>query len=207
MPTVEPEAARKLATSSNDGIWCGSHYYGHCVIGQQKLNASSAPHNSGSNRADSLLPFGAQSTWFSLRTPPVAGQRNIMVDSLSRLAQLAENSIAQLSVRSALNSTLWLSGVTVPFGLLGTVLTVAPVQWFMVALMMIGPTTSVAGFAYFALTDPDKLRSETYELRKTALSLIEEKGVPIPLEATSVEAITNSEYPAQLLKKLGDNGE
>ena len=73
--------------------------------------------------------------------------------------------------------------------------------------MFIGPLVAAAGFGYFALIDPDKLRSETYELRKAALSMIEEKGGKIPLEATSVEAISNIEYSPQSTTKLGDDGE
>ena len=129
-----------------------------------------------------------------------------MVDPLSRLAKLAEKSVALIDVRSALNSPLWLSGVTCPVGLVGAIFAEPPVHLFMVGFMFIAPITAAAGFAYFALTDPDKLRSESYELRKTALSMIEEKGGNIPLEAASVEAIANIEYsPKAIIKKPGDN--
>ena len=78
-------------------------------------------------------------------------------------------------------------------------------QFFMLAFMFMGPLLSACGFIYFAISDPDKLRSEQYELRKTALSMIEEKGDSIPIEATSVEAIANLGYSTQEIKQLESN--
>ena len=75
-------------------------------------------------------------------------------------------------------------------------------QFFMLAFMFMGPLISACGFIFFAISDPDKLRSEQYELRKTALSMIEEKGDSIPIEATSVEAIANLGYSTQEIKQL-----
>lgn len=59
-------------------------------------------------------------------------------------------------------------------------------------------------YVYFMLNDPDKLRSEEYELRRVALSLIEEKGGSIPLSEASVEAISNADY--RQLPKLAPEG-
>ena len=110
----------------------------------------------------------------------------------------------RLNVQSVLNSALWLSSVAGLIGLIGVIFTNPPVQYFMVLLMFVGPLVYGFGFVYFSFIDPDKLRSESYELRKTALGIIEEKGEDIPLDITSVEAITNMEY-RQLKDKHGDN--
>ena len=127
-----------------------------------------------------------------------------MVAILSRLANAVEQSVARLNVQSVLNSTLWLSAVAGLLGLIGTIFTNPPVQYFMVSLMFFGPIAYVFGFVYFSFVDPNKLRSESYELRKTALGMIEEKGGDIPLDITSVEAITNVGYSPQLENKSGD---
>ena len=75
----------------------------------------------------------------------------------------------------------------------------------MVGLMCIGPIFSAFGFLYFTIRDPNKLRSEQYELRKTALSMIEEKGDSIPIDVTSVEAIANLTYSPKAVKQIGDS--
>ena len=114
-----------------------------------------------------------------------------MIDILSRLSKVTEHTVARLNVQSAINSALWLAGVTGMFGLAGVVFTDPPIQYFMVVFMSIGSLSAATGFVYFMITDPDKLRSENYELRKTALGIIEEKGSSIPVAVASVEAIAD----------------
>ena len=43
--------------------------------------------------------------------------------------------------------------------------------------------------------DRDKLQSEDYQIRKQSLELIQEKGDPVPVRATSIDAITNPGRP------------
>jgi hypothetical protein len=130
-----------------------------------------------------------------------------MPELLQILSQFTENAISRLTVRSVLNPCLWLAGLTMPFGLAMTLfsstyfLQVTGVVLAFFPLILFG-----IGFVYFMLTDPDKLRSEDYELRKTALSLIEQKGGDIAIAEASVQAIANPDYSQQLkqLPKPGD---
>lgn len=128
-----------------------------------------------------------------------------MTKILSFLTNFTEHTVARLKVRSAINSMLWLTVTSGVLGLVGTLSTEPPIQYVMVGLMCIGPVFSALGFLYFTIRDPNKLRSEQYELRKTALSMIEEKGGSIPIDVTSVEAIANLTYSPKALKQIEDN--
>jgi hypothetical protein len=44
--------------------------------------------------------------------------------------------------------------------------------------------------------EPDRLQSESFQLRKQALELIEEKGSLAIIEASSIEVISNPDLPA-----------
>jgi hypothetical protein len=115
---------------------------------------------------------------------------------LDTLTQFSERALTKLKVKSALNPCLWLCGISLPFGIylliwgqglaqtVGAWLTLVPVAIFAVA------------FLYLIVKDPDKLRSEEYELRKLALGLIEQKGGAMPLTAVSIEVIANPTYQA-----------
>lgn len=127
-----------------------------------------------------------------------------MPEIFERLTHLAEHAIGRLKVSSALNSCLWLSGITIPFGFAGAVFSTGIVQFAALLMAFIPVVLFVVAYVYFMLNSPDKLRSEEYELRKLALELIEEKGGLIPLSESSVEAIANSEYRA--LPKLPSGG-
>ena len=81
-----------------------------------------------------------------------------------------------------------------------------PAQYAMIGLMFIGPVSCVAAYRYFSRNDPEKLRSESFALRKIALGMIEEKGSDIPLSEASVEAIANIEYQPKDVDQLGENG-
>ena len=118
-----------------------------------------------------------------------------MVDSvLSRLTHLAEHAVTQLRVSSALDPCLWLAAIAMPFGIAGAVASRGLVQIASIVLVFLPVTLFVFAYIYFMVKDPDKLRSENYELRKTALGIIQEKGAQFPISDTSVEAIANSEY-------------
>ena len=114
-----------------------------------------------------------------------------MADILSRLTHLAEHAISRLKVRSALNSCLWLVGIVTPTSLLAAMVTTGPTRAACLCLGCAPVALFAIGFLYFMVRDPDKLRSEQYELRKQALELIEEKGERFPVAGASVEAIAN----------------
>lgn len=119
-----------------------------------------------------------------------------MPEIFERLTQLAEQAIARLKVSSALNPCLWLCAIAIPFGLVFAFFSTGLLQVASLVLVFIPVTLFVVSFLYFMIKDPDKLRSEEYELRKIALELIEEKGGRIPLAVASVEVIANTDYKA-----------
>ena len=130
-------------------------------------------------------------------------------DFLARLTHLAEHAVARLRVNSALDSCLWLSVIAIPCGILGAVAAESGlVQIASLVLAFLPVVLFVCAYTYFMISDPDKLRSENYELRKTALGIIQEKGDRFPISDTSVEAISNSDYQHALKPFAGEgNGE
>jgi hypothetical protein len=64
------------------------------------------------------------------------------------------------------------------------------------ALATVPVAVALLAYVYFMFTQPDRLQSEGYQLRKQALELIEEKGSLAIIEATTIEIISNPELPA-----------
>jgi hypothetical protein len=115
----------------------------------------------------------------------------------------AMGSVSALNVRSALNPALWLCGiVTIP------ALVASP--WFanvpdwLIVIAFIPVTVASLGFIFLLLFDRDKLQSENFQIRKQSLELIEQKGDLRPIDATTIEAIANPDYPALPSEKSGD---
>lgn len=126
--------------------------------------------------------------WFHLRHP----QEQV----LDRLTQLSEHALSRLKVRSALTSCLWMEALTLPFGF-GAVLFGDSLAQIVGTVAIFAPMLIYGiGFLYLLRKNPDKLRSEEYELRKMALTLIEEKGGAVPISAVSLEVISNPAYEA-----------
>lgn len=117
-----------------------------------------------------------------------------MAEIIDRITRVAEQALGSIKVSSALNPCLWLCVVATPLGLYGAVNSTPPVQTVCLAIASIPLLTFAVGFLYFMVLNPDKLRSEQYELKKMALELIEEKGGRIPMSSSSVEAIANTEF-------------
>ncbi len=98
----------------------------------------------------------------------------------------AAHAVERLSVKSALNPMLWLCGlVTIPTVVATLLVSPVPLWLIFLACMPVGAAT--AGFAFLLLFDRGKLRSESYQLRKQALDLIEEKG-----DVAAINASTSS---------------
>lgn len=55
----------------------------------------------------------------------------------------------------------------------------------------IPPILLVVGFLFFMWKDPDRLQSEGFQLKRQALELIEEKGTAFPVDATSIQRISD----------------
>lgn len=113
----------------------------------------------------------------------------------ARLSTVAHEAVTRLNVRSALNPVLWLCGIIVPTSIIAALLSSGAAQFALIALAAAPVLVFAVGYVYFMLNDPDKLQSESYQLRKQALELIEEKGSRIPIEMTSVEIISNPDLP------------
>ena len=97
-----------------------------------------------------------------------------------RLDEMVRTSLTRLEtvrVKTALNPLLWLVGLTTPLALLAA--SVIPDQAVRLALLAF-PALPVIGTlaAYLLLLfrDPDRLQSEDYRLRHTALQIIRRKG-------------------------------
>ena len=116
---------------------------------------------------------------------------------LERLTRIAQDALVQTKVKSAMNPCLWLCALVVIPSLTFAYLTTGLMQIAALVLAFIPILLSCVAYLYFMIRDPDKLQSESFQLRKQALGLIEEKGRDIPVAITSVEILSNPELPSQ----------
>ena len=105
-----------------------------------------------------------------------------------------QTSIERITVQNVMNPILWLCGlVTIP-SLIAIVSTDNP-HWVLFILSISPVFVALFSFLYFMFKAPDRLQSESYQLRKQALELIEEKGGLSVIDAASIEAISNPDLP------------
>ena len=106
-----------------------------------------------------------------------------------------QSSIERVSVKNALNPVLWVCGlISVPAAI---TLGFAPSSsWVHVTLALAPVGVALFSFLFFMFRDPDRLQSESFQLRKQALELIEEKGSLAIIDASSIEVISNPDMPA-----------
>lgn len=106
-----------------------------------------------------------------------------------------QSSIERVSVKNALNPVLWVCGLIAVPAMVTLGFAPSP-SWVHVSLAL-GPVgVALFAFLYFMFADPDRLQSESFQLRKQALELIEEKGSLAVIEASSIEVISNPDLPA-----------
>jgi hypothetical protein len=119
-----------------------------------------------------------------------------------QLKQSATDAAEKLTVRSALNPILWLCLIVTAPGLAATPFfpNGAPAWYIIIVLLPV--IFACLGFSFLMIFDRDKLQSEEYQLRKRSLELIYEKGQEFPVNPTSIELITNPNYP-QIPQNLG----
>jgi hypothetical protein len=105
----------------------------------------------------------------------------------------------RLRVRSGLNPMLWLCGIITMPSLIVYGMKENPSGWLLV-FAMAPEATAILGFLFFMLFDRPYLQSESFQIRKMELEMIEEKGSPpIPLpNSIDAEVISNPEDPALL---------
>jgi len=118
-----------------------------------------------------------------------------MVDWLARGVSRAAR---KLRVRSALNPMLWLSAIALPIciGAAYAFRADVPVMWVLLIAGLFPIGTTCVGFVYFAITQPERLQSEDYQLRHETLQMIQQKVGSLELDPTSLAAIANPSLPS-----------
>jgi hypothetical protein len=113
------------------------------------------------------------------------------------------SSIERVAVKSALNPALWICGlISVPATFS---LGFAPNPSWVHITLALGPVVvALFSFLFFMFRDPDRLQSESFQLRKQALEIIEEKGSFAVIDATTMEVISNPDLPALPLPREED---
>ncbi|AUM33446.1 hypothetical protein K9B91_002372 [Salmonella enterica subsp. enterica serovar Give] len=108
-----------------------------------------------------------------------------------RLAAKSQSSVEKVTVKNVMNPLLWICGlVSIPS--LGVIFwSKGAESWVVDFLAIVPPTASIIFYGYFALRSPDRLQSEGYQLKKQVIELIEEKGSIGPIDARSLEVISN----------------
>lgn len=101
----------------------------------------------------------------------------------------------KIRVRNALNPMLWLS-LIVSVAYCGSLhLTKdTPLPLSIAFLLVI--TTTVISYGYLLITNPDRLQSEDYQLKKQTLELIENKGSKKAIDASIVQAMSQKDFLA-----------
>ena len=98
--------------------------------------------------------------------------------SISDLIRAASGRVdAVRVVSSALNPLLWLTGLVTPLSLIFAYLATDPwksIVFFVFAALP--PVLTAMVFAYFMISDPDRLQSEGFRLRQQALKVIIRRG-------------------------------
>lgn len=97
----------------------------------------------------------------------------------------------KLTVKSALNPILWLSGIITVPSLVCFAIMSQPPNW-LVILAFLPVVAAIFGFVFLLIFDRDKLQSENYQIRKLQMEMIEEKG-RMPIEAEKFEITPDPE--------------
>ncbi len=101
----------------------------------------------------------------------------------------------RLTVRSALNPILWLSGIiTIPTLVAGTFY--PNLSSWIVAVGCSPVIMAIFGFLFLLIFDRDKLQSEDYQLKKRSLEFAQQKGESLPQEIDNIPAIENPDFKA-----------
>lgn len=114
---------------------------------------------------------------------------------LIRTGARQQSSIERVSVKNALNPVLWVCGLIAVPAMVTLGFSPNP-SWVHITLALVPVAVALFAFLYFMFTDPDRLQSESFQLRKQALELIEEKGSLAVVEGSSIEVISNPDMPA-----------
>ena len=114
---------------------------------------------------------------------------------MNRIGIRSQSYIERVHVKNVMNPLLWICGLVSAPSAIAVALSVDP-TWVPMALATVPVAVTLIAYVYFMFTQPDRLQSEGYQLRKPALELIEEKGSLAVIEASTIEMISNPELPA-----------
>lgn len=113
-----------------------------------------------------------------------------LVEKLLRGAQTAAEA---LFVRqTALHPMLWLSGIIMPPAIVAAYFFDDPLK---TVLVIVGATPVVVtclGFAFFAMTNPEKLQSEEYQIKHQAMEVLQVKTESINVSPASLNEIVGT---------------
>lgn len=108
-----------------------------------------------------------------------------------RLGARSQTSVEKITVKNVMNPILWICGL-ISLPSLGFIFySEREPSWVISFLAIVPPTFALVIYTYFALKSPDRLQSEGYQLKKQVIDLIEEKGSLAPVDARSLELISN----------------
>jgi hypothetical protein len=113
------------------------------------------------------------------------------VEGTSRTGRFSQTAISGLRVKGALTPVLWISAFLTPSLLYGVyqLRDSTPLLVLLSVLLTLTVATPFLGFWYFALTAPDKLQSEDYQIRQQTLQMIQLKTDSIALKPAVLEAL------------------
>jgi hypothetical protein len=114
---------------------------------------------------------------------------------MERTGIRTQSHIERVHVKNVMNPLLWICGLVSAPSAIAVAASAAP-TWVPMALATVPVAVTLLAYVYFMFTQPDRLQSEGYQLRKQALELIEEKGSLAIVEATTIEIISNPDLPA-----------
>lgn len=96
----------------------------------------------------------------------------------------------RLTVKSALNPILWLSGIiTIPTLIAGTLY--PDLSTWIVAVGCSPVVVALLGFLFLLFFDRDKLQSEDYQLKKRTIEYAQSKGEALPIDIRDSITIEN----------------
>lgn len=113
---------------------------------------------------------------------------------MERTGIRTQSHIERVHVKNVMNPLLWICGLVSAPSAVAVAMSTVP-TWVSMVLATVPVAVALLAYVYFMFTQPDRLQSEGYQLRKQALELIEEKGSLAVIESTTIEIISNPDLP------------
>ncbi|AYM13046.1 hypothetical protein G6L58_17215 [Agrobacterium tumefaciens] len=102
------------------------------------------------------------------------------------------DAVTRMSTKNVMSPYLWMAGITLGILIPGIVLTTGPVQIILTSLVAGVIIFGIGVFVYFALTEPDRLQSEEYQIETRKIELLAEPGKHSHTLDLSAEQMPNS---------------